>query len=67
MQMRIQIEEAAERFNELIESALKGTEVLIIDKQKAVARLVRVEPEQKDKNEEKWTSDDFDIQVTRDS
>ena len=67
MQMRIQIEEAGERFNELIESALKGTEVLIIDKQKAVARLVRVEPEQKDKNEEKWTSDDFDIQVTRDS
>jgi len=67
MQMRIQIEEAGERFNELIASVLKGTEVLIIDKQKAVARLIRVEPEEKDKNENKWTSDDFDIQVSRDS
>ena len=43
MQMRIQIEEAAERFNELIESALKGTEVLIIDKQKAVASKGKTE------------------------
>jgi len=67
MQMKIQIEEAGERFREMIELALKGTEVLIIDKQKAVVRLVRVEPEEQDKSEDKWTSDDFDIQVSRDS
>ena len=67
MQMRIQIEEAAERFNELLESALKGTEVLFIDKQKAVARLVRMEPADQDENDGKWTSDDFDIQLSRDS
>ena len=66
MQMKIQIEEAGDRFNELLEQALKGIEVLIIDKKKAVARLVRIEANQADQNEDKWTTDDFNIQLPHD-
>jgi antitoxin (DNA-binding transcriptional repressor) of toxin-antitoxin stability system len=66
MQMKIQMEEAGDRFNELLEQALKGTEVLIIDKKKAVARLVRIEADRAHKDKDKWTTDDFNIQLSKD-
>jgi antitoxin (DNA-binding transcriptional repressor) of toxin-antitoxin stability system len=63
MKLKVQIEEAQSRFQEMLESALKGRDVLIMDKKKAVARLIRVDTEQNDSKGDKWPTDDFDIEL----
>jgi antitoxin (DNA-binding transcriptional repressor) of toxin-antitoxin stability system len=66
MQMKIQIEEAGDRFNEMLALAMKGTEILIMDKKKTVARLIGEKSDLAEKDGNKWTSDDFDIKLSED-
>lgn len=63
MQKKVQIEEARLKFNEILDEALKGKEVIIMDEDIPVARLVRIESEGKAKKENRWTTDDFNIQL----
>ena len=63
MKKKVQIEEVAAKFEELLAMVLKGSDVLIMDKHKAVAKLVRIDSGEGDKKEDKWTTDDFNIQL----
>ena len=63
MDMKVQLEEAAAKFQEIMQMVMKGNDVLIMDKQKAVARIVPVVSDEPSKEEDKWTTDDFDIKL----
>ncbi len=64
MKKKVQIEEMQNKFQEILAIALKGSDVIIMDKHKAVAKLVRIESEDGAKKEDKWTTDDFDIKLS---
>jgi len=64
MKKKVQIEEVQSKFQELLAAALKGSDVIIMDKHKAVAKLVRIDSGESEKKEDKWTTDDFDIQLS---
>jgi antitoxin (DNA-binding transcriptional repressor) of toxin-antitoxin stability system len=64
MKKKVQIEEMQNKFQEILAIALKGSDVIIMDKHKAVAKLVRIHSEKGAKKEDKWTSDDFDIKLS---
>ena len=64
MKKKVQIEEVQSKFRELLAAALKGSDVIIMDKHKAVAKLVRIDSGEGEKKEDKWTTDDFDIQLS---
>ncbi len=63
MKKKVQIEEIQNKFQEILAIALKGSDVIIMDKHKAVAKLVRIDSEGGAKKEDKWTTDDFDIKL----
>jgi len=62
----VKVDEAKNIFSELLEYVQKGNEVLFIDGNQPVAKLINI-PAKKgsnlvdDKKDEKWTSDDFEI------
>jgi antitoxin (DNA-binding transcriptional repressor) of toxin-antitoxin stability system len=64
MKKKVQIEEIQNKFQEILAIALKGSDVIIMDKHKAVAKLVRINSDEGAKKEDKWTSDDFDIKLS---
>jgi len=64
MKKKVQIEEVQSNFQELLAVALKGSDVIIMDKHKAVAKLVRIDSGEDAKKEDKWTTDDFDIKLS---
>jgi antitoxin (DNA-binding transcriptional repressor) of toxin-antitoxin stability system len=63
MKKKVQIEEARNNFVDLLEEAIKGREIIIMDKHKPIARLVAITGEENEKKDSKWTSEDFDIQL----
>lgn len=63
MKKKVQIEEARLKFNEILDEALRGKEVIIMDENIPVARLVRIESAGNAKKENRWTTDDFNIQL----
>lgn len=63
MKKKVQIDEVAGKFQELLAAALKGSDVIIMDKHRAVAKLVRIDSGENNKKEDKWTTDDFNIQL----
>jgi antitoxin (DNA-binding transcriptional repressor) of toxin-antitoxin stability system len=64
MKKKVQVEEVPGNFQQLLAVALKGSDVIIMDKHKAVAKLVRIDADNNTKKEDKWTSDDFDIKLS---
>ena len=64
MKKKVQIEEAQSKFQELLALALKGSDVIIMDKHRPVAKLVRITSDEGAKKEDKWTTDDFNIQLS---
>jgi prevent-host-death family protein len=66
MEMKIQVEEAAVKFQEIMRHVLQGKDVILVDKQKPVARIVPIASEKESQGDDRWTSDDFDIQVSKD-
>lgn len=64
MEKKVQIDEMKERFQELLKMALNGTDIIIMNNQKAIARLIRIDSEDESTDEDKWTTDDFDIQLS---
>ena len=64
MKKKVQIEEAQNKFQELLAVVLKGSDVIIMDKQKPVAKLVRINSDKDAKKDDKWTSTDFDIKLS---
>ena len=64
MKKKVQIEEIQNKFQEILAIALKGSDVIIMDKHKAVAKLVRIDSGEGTKKEDKWTTDDFDIKLS---
>ena len=64
MKKKVQIEDAQNNFQELLAIALKGSDVIIMDKHRPVAKLVRIESGEGAKKEDKWTTDDFDIKLS---
>jgi antitoxin (DNA-binding transcriptional repressor) of toxin-antitoxin stability system len=64
MKKKVQIEEVQRNFQQVLAVALKGADVIIMDKHKAVAKLVRIDPGEGEKKEDKWTTDDFNIQLS---
>ncbi len=63
MDMKVQVEEAPAKFQEIMQMVMEGNDVLIMDQHKAIARIVPVVPDQPSKEDDKWTTDDFDIQL----
>ena len=63
MKKKIQIEEAQNNFTQVLAMALKGSDVIIMDKHRAIAKLVRINSDEGSKKEDKWTTDDFDIKL----
>ena len=63
MKKKVQIEEAQNNFQQVLAVALKGSDVIIMDKHKAVAKLIRINTDEGVKKGDKWTSDDFDIKL----
>jgi len=66
MNMKVQVEEAAAKFQEILQTVINGNDVLIMDKEKAVARIVPVVSDKPAEEDGKWTSDDFDIKLSKD-
>ena len=64
MEKKVQIDEMQSRFQEFLKMALSGTDIIIMSNQKAIARLIRIESEDESTDEDKWTTDDFDIQLS---
>ena len=64
MEKKVQIDEVKGRFQELLKMALNGTDIIIMSNQKAIARLIRIDSEDESTDEDKWTTDDFDIQLS---
>ena len=63
MKKKVQIEDVQSKFQELLAVVLKGSDVIIMDKHRAVAKLVRIDSGDSNKKEDKWTTDDFNIQL----
>lgn len=63
MQKKVQLEEAQNNFQQVLAFVLKGSDVIIMDKHKAVAKLVRINSDKDSKKDDKWTTDDFDIKL----
>ena len=63
MKKKVQIEEVPGKFQELLATVLKGSDVIIMDKNRAIAKLVRINSDKDAKKEDKWTTDDFDIRL----
>ena len=63
MKKKVQIEEVQNNFQQFLAVALKGSDVIIMDKHKAIAKLVRIDSDKSSAKEDKWTSDDFDIKL----
>jgi antitoxin (DNA-binding transcriptional repressor) of toxin-antitoxin stability system len=66
MEKKVRIEEIQTRFQEFLKMALNGTDIIIMSNQKAIARLIRIDSEDDSSDEEKWTTDDFDIKLSGD-
>ena len=66
MDLKVQVEEAPVKFQEIMQQIMRGKDVVIMDKQKAVARIVPISSDQESQKDDKWTSDDFDIQLSKD-
>jgi antitoxin (DNA-binding transcriptional repressor) of toxin-antitoxin stability system len=64
MEKKVQIDEVQRRFQEFLKMALTGTDIIIMSNQKAIARLIRIDSEDESTDEDKWTTDDFDIQLS---
>ena len=64
MEKKVQIDEMETRFREFLKMALNGTEIIIMSNQKAIARLIRIDSDVESTDEDKWTTDDFDIQLS---
>jgi antitoxin (DNA-binding transcriptional repressor) of toxin-antitoxin stability system len=64
MEKKVQIDEVKGRFQEFLKMALNGTDIIIMSNQKAIARLIRIDSEDESTDEDKWTTDDFDIQLS---
>jgi antitoxin (DNA-binding transcriptional repressor) of toxin-antitoxin stability system len=64
MQKKVQVEEIQNNFQQLLAVVLKGSDVIIMDKHKAIAKLVRIDTDKKSTKKDKWTTDDFDIQLS---
>ena len=64
MRKKVQVEEIQNNFKQLLAVALKGSDVIIMDKHKAIAKLVRIDTEKSSTKEDKWTTDDFDIKLS---
>lgn len=64
MEKKVQIDEVKGYFLELLKMALNGTDIIIMSNQKAIARLIRIDSEDESTDEDKWTTDDFDIQLS---
>jgi antitoxin (DNA-binding transcriptional repressor) of toxin-antitoxin stability system len=63
MKKKVQIEEVQNNFQQFLAVALKGSDVIIMDKHKAIAKLVKIDSDKGSTKENKWTSDDFDIKL----
>lgn len=63
MKKKVQLEDVQKNFTQFLDVALKGSDVIIMDKHKAIAKLVRLNSEKGSKKEDKWTTDDFDIKL----
>jgi len=63
MKKKVQIEDVQNNFQQLLAVALKGSDVIIMDKHKAIAKLVRIDSGKGATKEDKWTTDDFDIKL----
>ena len=63
MKKKVQLEEAELKFREILSEVLKGKDVIILDKNKPIAQLTRIESSGKEGKSDRWTSDDFDIQL----
>jgi prevent-host-death family protein len=66
MDMKVQVDEAPAKFNEIMEKINRGKSVILMDKNKPVARIIPLTPDKKSGREDKWTSEDFDIQLSED-
>jgi len=66
MEIQVQVEEAPVKFQEIMRHVMQGKDVILIDKQKPVARIVPIISDQESQGDDRWTSDDFDIQVSKD-
>jgi len=64
MKKKVQVEEIQNNFKQVLAVALKGSDVIIMDKHKAIAKLVRIDTENGSTKEDKWTTDDFDIRLS---
>jgi antitoxin (DNA-binding transcriptional repressor) of toxin-antitoxin stability system len=64
MKKKVQVEEIQNNFKQLLAVALKGSDVIIMDKHRAIAKLVRIDGEKSGTKEDKWTTDDFDIHIS---
>ncbi len=64
MKKKVQIEEVPGKFQELLATVLKGSDVIIMDKHRPIAKLVRINSDEGAKKEDKWTTDDFDIKLS---
>ena len=67
MEKKVQIEEAQTKFTDLLEDVAKGIEIILMDKHKAIARLVKIDSDNNVSEEDRWTSDDFNIELKDDS
>ena len=67
MEKKVQVKEAQNKLTDLLEDVAKGVDIIIMDKKKAVARLVRIDSTSDVPEEDRWTTDDFNIQLGDDS
>lgn len=67
MEKKVQVEEAQTKLSDLLEDVAKGIEIILMDKHKAVARLVKIDSNKDVSEEDRWTSDDFNIELSDDS
>jgi antitoxin (DNA-binding transcriptional repressor) of toxin-antitoxin stability system len=65
MKKKVQIEDVQNNFQQLLAVVLKGSDVIIMDKHKAIAKLVKIDSGKSVTKEDKWTSDDFDIKLPK--
>ena len=68
MMKKVQIKDAQSQLRDLLDFVSKDNEVILMDKQEAVAKILPLSDREKRKmNEssggEKWTVDDFDINL----
>jgi antitoxin (DNA-binding transcriptional repressor) of toxin-antitoxin stability system len=63
MKKKVQVEDMQKNFEQVLSVVLKGSDVIIMDKHRAIAKLVRINSDEGAKKEDKWTTDDFDIKL----